>query len=318
MATRKNKKLLEPDIGGDVAGPRGAEWFKQLATMFDECLTYAKNHRGNIRWYVGKSRSLSDIQTLLRLDILRGLAGSAQSYLSLHRQFALGKRLKDKRLARLCGFYIMPLAAQHVVQMVNTGVLSEPDAICKPLRLPANRPREDEGRLRSYWKEDVLRILLKAYASSFPRRSDDPWLAAIDNVAACRLLARLTTKDGKSLPVPASSEHEEQPVALQLPGRERSVLVKMLDLQVFDFYSRKSTGEIVNLMSTDPGAPESYKEVVSSLRVKNLIETKGGRGNGCWLTSKGRAEAERLKSLKSHTSSTGSHCLPPDSPPNTP
>lgn len=318
MATRRNRKRLVSGVSVDVSGSLGAAWFQQLATMFDECLDCAKKYGDDIRWYMGGCRSVTDIKTLVDPNLLRGVAGCAQSYHSLHSQLIPGERLTDKRLAGLCGYYIMPLAAHHVVRMAITGVLSEPDALCEPLRLPVNRPGDDEQGLRAYWTDDVLRILLKLYTRSFSCRSSDDWLAAKDNAAACRLLANLATKEKKSLSTSVTAENEERSVRIRLPKRAKKVLVAMLQLQVFDFDSCKTTPEIVKQVTDDPGAPESYKEVVSSLRKRGLVCTQHGRGNGCWLTPKGRAEAERLKCLIIHTSPTGSHRLPSDSPPITP
>lgn len=78
-----------------------------------------------------------------------------------------------------------------------------------------------------------------------------------------------------------------------LSQRAQEVLIAMLDLGAADSDRRQST-EAIAIRASD-GDPNSLKGVISELRIRGLIETKIGRGGGCWLTPRGRARAASLR-----------------------
>jgi hypothetical protein len=79
-----------------------------------------------------------------------------------------------------------------------------------------------------------------------------------------------------------------------LSGRAQDVLVAMSQLKAFDSDSRRSTAEIAaRAMGADADA-NSLKPVISELATRQLIQTREGRGGGCWLIKTGRLRAEKL------------------------
>jgi len=228
--------------------------------------------------------------------MLRGLAGPAQSYHSLQSQFVPGERLTNEKLASLCGFNIMPLAAHHVVQMATTGNLFQPDTLCQLLHLPANRPGPDKSDLRCFWKDNVLPILLKEYPDRFARRSKSAWQKPGDNSAACRLLGDLIVVAGTSELRKYRLSAKRPAVEHEFSSREVDVLLQMSDMKAFNFNSRKTIDAIVKgaFSGSRVVSPESFKEVIRRLGKKGLVETRPSRGGGCWLTEDGQAAAKEL------------------------
>ena len=79
-----------------------------------------------------------------------------------------------------------------------------------------------------------------------------------------------------------------------LSDRAQLALVAMLELRAIDSDARRCTEEIAVKALGGQTDGNSLKNVISELHTRRLIETKAGRGGGCWLTAKGRARAEKL------------------------
>jgi hypothetical protein len=78
-----------------------------------------------------------------------------------------------------------------------------------------------------------------------------------------------------------------------LTDRARWALKALLEQKALDSDHRISTATIAE--KVDAAAdPNQYKPVIAELQKIKLIETKMGRGGGCWLTSTGRTRAEKL------------------------
>ena len=85
--------------------------------------------------------------------------------------------------------------------------------------------------------------------------------------------------------------HGDEP----LSDRAQLVLIAMLELGARDSDIRKSTEEIAIRALGAQADGNSLKIVMSELHTRRLIETKAGRGGGCWLTGRGLARAEKLR-----------------------
>jgi hypothetical protein len=92
-----------------------------------------------------------------------------------------------------------------------------------------------------------------------------------------------------AVPGPTTDPREEP-----LGDRAQLVLVAMLQLKAFDADSRQSTAAIAK-RALGPGVDaNSLKPVVSELVTRELIDSRTGRGGGCWLKPAGRERAEKL------------------------
>lgn len=80
-----------------------------------------------------------------------------------------------------------------------------------------------------------------------------------------------------------------------LGERSQLVLVAMLELDALDSDRRRSTEDIAAKAIGKDADPNSLKGVMAELNTRELIESKTGRGGGCWLTDKGRIRAEKLR-----------------------
>ncbi|MEX1231117.1 MAG: hypothetical protein WEB58_12805 [Planctomycetaceae bacterium] len=80
-----------------------------------------------------------------------------------------------------------------------------------------------------------------------------------------------------------------------LSQRAQLVLAAMYEMALFDSDQRRATEDIaVKALGPDADA-NSLKSVMIELKSLQMIETKTGRGGGCWLTKKGRTRAEKLR-----------------------
>jgi len=98
-------------------------------------------------------------------------------------------------------------------------------------------------------------------------------------------------------PRPDAPEAKSEMASGDEPLSERAqfVLVAMLELGAIDSDSRSSTDEIVVKALGDQANPNSVKIVMSELNTRRLIDSKTGRGGGCWLTEKGCVRAAKLR-----------------------
>ena len=83
----------------------------------------------------------------------------------------------------------------------------------------------------------------------------------------------------------------EEPLA----ERAQLVLVAMLELDAIDSDCRKPTDEIASKALGEGADPNALKGVMSELKTRQYVESKTGRGGGCWLTEKGRTRGEKLR-----------------------
>ncbi len=171
---------------------RAVRWFRELAAQFDKCLEFARQEFGNIQFLVDRSTTADDLQTFLKPEVLSGFAGQSESYSDLFAGLAPGQPLTERILAQLCGFYLIPAAAYHVIDAVHARLLTEPLALCRPLELPGSGPAlDDSARLRAFWHSFVLPQLKATDSACFHLDPNDPWAAASENAAAFRLFAEL-------------------------------------------------------------------------------------------------------------------------------
>lgn len=93
------------------------------------------------------------------------------------------------------------------------------------------------------------------------------------------------------------SQHESLPPTSEEPLAERAqlVLIAMLELDAVDSDRRKPTDEIAVQALGEGADPNALKGVMSDLKTRELINSKTGRGGGCWLTAKGISRASKLR-----------------------
>ncbi|WP_165698860.1 Rrf2 family transcriptional regulator [Bremerella volcania] len=80
-----------------------------------------------------------------------------------------------------------------------------------------------------------------------------------------------------------------------LADRAQLVLIAMLELDAVDSDRRKPTDEIAIKALGEGTDPNALKGVMSDLKTRELINSKTGRGGGCWLTDKGNSRASKLR-----------------------
>jgi hypothetical protein len=102
------------------------------------------------------------------------------------------------------------------------------------------------------------------------------------------------------MPTATNTEQDEEngrigfPIPPHLNGRDREVLKVLLDGEAFDSDHLMRTADIALKAAGKAADPNQYKEVIVKLKTLGYVETKEGRGGGCWLTAPGRQRAEKL------------------------
>lgn len=100
--------------------------------------------------------------------------------------------------------------------------------------------------------------------------------------------------DGEGKDGVGSTPADENPEGSPLAERARLVLQVLLRGEAFDSDHRMRTADIALKAAGKTADPNQYKEVIADLKGRYFIDTKEGRGGGCWLTALGRSRAEKL------------------------
>lgn len=124
----------------------------------------------------------------------------------------------------------------------------------------------------------------------FPKRSTFIRVYRLSAQALSR-----TKASAKPLAIQISELFGAPPSEEPLTDRAQLVLVAMLDLDAVDSDRRKSTEEIAIHALGNSADPNALKAVMAELKTRRLIDSKTGRGGGCWLTDAGIARAQKLR-----------------------
>ncbi|MCK4873633.1 MAG: Rrf2 family transcriptional regulator [Phycisphaerales bacterium] len=116
------------------------------------------------------------------------------------------------------------------------------------------------------------------------------------------LVYRMTTQALSRTRANAKPLAQQLSELLGLPDREeplsdraRFVLVAMIELGAVDSDARHSTEAIAIKALGRSADANALKSVMADLNTRKLIDSKTGRGGGCWLTDSGRQRAEKLR-----------------------
>ncbi len=158
---------------------------------------------------------------------------------------------------------------------LNSATICAADLVIRE-RLPqaAKWCFSDDGAGCLYRAADFLRIRFPAYA--WPTAEEQ-----LDFKQGIRELGRLRTK----LEVESRSSLE-----LRVPGegtRGREVIKALFEQKAFDAASRMTAEQITDCAGRCRDA-NLYKSSIAKLRRDGFIDTKPGKGGGCWLTPAGR------------------------------
>jgi hypothetical protein len=125
-------------------------------------------------------------------------------------------------------------------------------------------------------------------AKAFPEKTQSTPAADVAEIAD-QVAARLE-------PAFAGLQEAKTPNVVDPPlgDRARLTLQVLLDEDAFTSDSRITTPDIATKAAGSETDPNQYKEVIADLKRLGFVETREGRGGGCWLTAHGKARAEKL------------------------
>lgn len=121
------------------------------------------------------------------------------------------------------------------------------------------------------------------------RRSTRTVVYRMTDEALCR-----TRANAKPIEIQVSEVFGLKPFDGSLSDSEQCILIAMLALGALDSDSRRTTSEITVRAFGHGADANAQKSVMAELKGKQLIDSKTGRGGGCWLTDSGRRRAEKL------------------------
>lgn len=121
------------------------------------------------------------------------------------------------------------------------------------------------------------------------------------------LAGRPAAESAPSSSQQARSDSDTPPQEPHLSDRQYEILQALELLKAFGCASKQRTTVIARRAEGVEANPEAFKEPIAALRRRGLIDTKAGRGGGCWLTPAGRAIVARLR----ETVANGGPPLPP-------
>jgi hypothetical protein len=124
----------------------------------------------------------------------------------------------------------------------------------------------------------TTRGLVLALCDILPTRIDGQWAAAAE------------TRDQLTTFLNPAPFVADEP----LSERAQSVLIAMLELKADSSDRRQSSEQIASRALGASYDANSLKAVLSELKTRLLIDSKTGRGGGCWLTEAGHLRAEKL------------------------
>lgn len=104
-----------------------------------------------------------------------------------------------------------------------------------------------------------------------------------------------TKASAKPLAIQISELFGVPPSEDPLTDRAQLVLIAMLELDAVDSDRRRSTEDIAIKALGNDADPNALKVVMADLKTRRLIDSKTGRGGGCWLTDAGIARAQKLR-----------------------
>jgi MoxR-like ATPase len=78
-------------------------------------------------------------------------------------------------------------------------------------------------------------------------------------------------------------------LAASLSDRQYSALHELENANAYDIESRQTIEKIARAAEGPKCSQDAYRRPVAGLSRLGLVQTKGGRQGGCWLTSQGRA-----------------------------
>jgi len=111
--------------------------------------------------------------------------------------------------------------------------------------------------------------------------------------ASATLVPPLDAFDQDIGATPIAQELVEKP-SPALSNRKMYILQAMFLAGAFTADSRMTTDRIAKVAEGPEADPNGFKESIAELRRAQLIETKQGRGGGCWLTAEGRGIAKMI------------------------
>jgi hypothetical protein len=144
-----------------------------------------------------------------------------------------------------------------------------------------------DGRLPFKLREWNLTLVSGGFLNDF---FDTPWEIQMRSLRASTLAFTEPTSTSQ----PFASNAQDKTID-GLGDRQLDVLRTLYDKKAFDRGRRLTTQQIADEVTyKEPTAIENYKVPISRLHHSGFVDTKGGRGGGCWLTAKGIEVAKRI------------------------
>lgn len=267
--------------------------FRDLEQDFQRCMKSCKSSLKDLEFWVDRSRTRSDIETFVGRKLAAEIAGDGETYRPFFEQLLQSRPLTNRKLAWLCGYNLIPQAADLVLRAITLKVLETPARLVRRLTFGDDTRPTGAERLRALWLDTVIPDLRSSISAFSRLRGNDSWLPAKQNAVACKLIAdRLSGVVRHVEPSPATLMEADEP---PLSKTQKTILITMLQLDATTADVSRTAEEIAIKSGMTGVNPEGYKKPIRHLGELKLVKSKRGRGGGSWLTSEGCRRATRLK-----------------------
>lgn len=266
--------------------------FRDLAEDFQRCLDACRKSFDDLEYQVGCCRTLSDVAALVGPKRAAAIAGEAESYRGVYEQLLRARPLTGESLALICGWNLVPQAAELVVRAFASRYLVAPARLVRRLTFGDPDVPAGQARLREFWYQEIIPELCALPGKGITERAGDPWAAVTSNVVACTLLADLIRDARPSHRATQSSRASFN--CTHLSQRAMLILQTLLDLKALDEDRRKSTREVAKRADSNDLNSDSFKRQMSQLVKLGLVKSSRGREGGVWLSAEGTKRATKL------------------------
>jgi len=143
----------------------------------------------------------------------------------------------------------------------------------------ANEEKVFSYNLIAAWKWLLDNKIGEYFPASAGPEEQRKWQAAVDQEEA--------TWERENRPAKTIDASTSSTGGSSLSDRQNNILQAMWELKALDQSSRRSTEEIAVRAEGPNASPEGFKAAIADLQQRGLIDTKVGRGGGCWLLPRG-------------------------------
>jgi hypothetical protein len=112
-----------------------------------------------------------------------------------------------------------------------------------------------------------------------------------------KIHATVGSNQRKKKKVTSAEERIDSKLSPALSNRQYDLLEALYRMNAFHADAKQTTLDVAQKAEGPEVNPEAFKEPIAELKRLKYVDTKEGRGGGCWLTSSGRRLIKKIRKL---------------------